>query len=132
MRIQLVILSALLSVSTFASDESEMKSLFAKYDQVMSSKTDQVEDVFTKKFLEENEGKEGFIKKVKSLAKPKLKSVTPPGDVSFKKGLKNDLYFAKYTEKSNIKSQETHGGSQFIVIREEGKLKIDGTISDGE
>lgn len=133
MQIQLIVLSLLLCFSVIASDESEMKLLFTRYDQVMSSLSDQVEDVFSKKFLEENGGKEGFQEKIKGLAKSNFKSMPVAKDLSFKKGVKSDLYFAKYTEKRTEKSLKgSHTGSQFIIVREDGKLKIDGTLSDGE
>ena len=41
--------------------------------------------------------------------------------------------FAKVKEPSSLKSKkESDSHSDFILIRENGKLRIDGTISDGE
>ncbi len=136
MRIQLIILSFLLSFSSFAKTESvEMKELFAKYDQVMDShKVELVDEIFTKKFLEENGGKAEFIEKVKSL--PKLKSLKKvPSEVTWKKGTKDEIFFASVKEPSLMKSKTQkaeHLGSQFVVVKENGKLKIDGTLSDAD
>lgn len=136
MRIQLIFLSLVLSLSSFAASESkEMKELFAKYDEVMDShKVEHVDDIFTKKFLDENGGKAEFIEKVKEL--PLVKSSKKvPSEVTWKKGTKDEIFFASVKEPSIMKSKNQkaeHSGSQFIVVKENGKLKIDGTISDAD
>ena len=66
MRIQLIFFLSLFSIGIQASDEKEMKELFKNYEQVMRHhKTELVDDVFTKKFIKDNGGKEEFVEKVK-------------------------------------------------------------------
>lgn len=123
MRIQLILL-LLFSLSAMASDEKSVNDLFQKYDQVMDQKkVELVDEVFTQKFLKESGGKEEFISKVKEL--PKAKSIRP-SKVSWHKGKKTEMYFARL--KPVEKGKESN--SQFILKKENGKLKIDGTIGD--
>ena len=51
--------------------------------------------------------------------------------MSWKKGLKSEIYFAKVKNLSPNKSKKENEESEFIIMKEDGKLKIDGTISDG-
>ncbi len=116
MRIQLTIFILLFSLSSTASDDKRMKELFQNYDKVMKQhKVELVEDVFSKKFLKDNGGKEEFIEKVKELPKERKKINILK---SWRKTKIADTYFAKIKE------------AQFIIIEEDGKLKIDGTVSD--
>jgi hypothetical protein len=131
MRFQLIALLCIFSFSLHASDDKAMNELFEKYDKVMGQhKVELVDEVFSKKFLTENGGKEEFIAKVKEL--PKVKEKKGLGKLlrKWKRSKVGKIFFA------NVKDEETKAGtpsheSQFIVIEEEGKLKIDGTISDG-
>ena len=131
MRIQLIAILSLLSLSLQASDDKAMKGLFEKYEQVMMDhKVELVDEVFTKKFLADNGGKEEFIAKVKEL--PKIKKKKGLGSLlrNWKKSKVGKIFFANVKDdekKSNTPSHE----SQFVVVEEEGKLKIDGTVSDG-
>lgn len=132
MRVLLIFLSLSFSLIACATPEKEVRSLFMKYDSIMDHhKVELIDDVFTQKFLTESGGKEEFIEKVQSLPKKTTKSEAP--EVTVKKGLKDKIYFAKLKNSTNLKSKdhkEEHGGSQFIIVEEEGKLKIDGTLSD--
>lgn len=128
MRIQLIILLSLFSLSAFAVDDKSMKELFAKYDQVMDQKkTDLIDEVFTKKFIRDSGGKEELTDKIKELSAPPSPSKT---SMSWKKGQKGEVYLAKVKETSTNKMKAGHE-AEFIVITEDGKLKIDGTMSDG-
>lgn len=51
--------------------------------------------------------------------------------MTWKKGLKNEIYFATVKDASPNKSKKDKDEAEFIVMKEDGKLKIDGTISDG-
>lgn len=127
MRIQLVTLLCLFSLNLFASDDKAMKELFDKYDLVMKRhKVELVDEVFSKKFLKDNGGKEEFIAKVQELPKEKrqrLKKLLQ----SWKKSKVGRIFFAKVKDEDNKKAGPE---SQFVIIEEDGKLKIDGTISD--
>lgn len=110
-----------------------MLELFRNYDAIMlKHKVELVDDVFTEKFLKESGGKTEFIEKVKELPKDESKSLKLPA-VSWKKGVKDEIFFASLKENSSDKkSSASSSGSRFIVVRENGKLKIDGTMSDAE
>lgn len=130
MRIQLVFL-LLFSMSAFASDESDMQELFKKYDLVMDyKKVEYIDEIFTDRFLKSSGGKEEFIEKVKDLTTPSDKSLIPKTTMSWKKGQKEGFFFATLKEVSSNKAKPSSHGTQFIVIKENGKLKIDGTLSD--
>ena len=121
MRFQLVFFILISSMLAFGStqEDSEVNELFKKYDLVMKErKTEYIDDVFSQKFLKQNGGKQAFAEKLKEL--PFEKS-TPPR-IKWKKGQKDSIYLAKF--------KDSH--SQFILVKESGKIKIDGTISDGE
>lgn len=121
MRFQLMLFTMLFSFTAFGSEDKEIKELFKSYDEVMSGKkADKIDEIFTKKFLEGAGGRSSFVSKVKQL-KPEPKAVKQA--ISWKKGRKGDVYYAKLDKKS---------GTQFIVIKESGKLKIDGTIGDDQ
>jgi hypothetical protein len=131
MRFQLILWS-ILAFNLHAMDEKSMHELLKKYDQVMDhQKIELIEEVFSKKFLKISGGKEEFIEKLKGLEPLSQKSL-PKRKVSWKKGVKDEIYFVKVTDLTNKKSKDKAHSTEFIVIEEEGKLKIDGTISDGE
>lgn len=132
MRIQLIIFFLFVG-QAFASSDREMLELFQKYDAVMlRHKVELVDDVFTKKFLKESGGKAEFIEKVKELPKDETKSMKLPA-VSWKKGAKDEIFFANLKDNSGDKKKSKgDSGNRFIIIREDGKLKIDGTMSDAD
>lgn len=130
MRIQLVFFLLLFSVNTLASDDKSMQELFNKYDAVMDQKKiDLIDEVFTEKFIKSSGGKKELIEKIRELPEP----IAPnESEVRWKKGLKGKIYFAKIEEKTSGKKKAKTESSQFIVVEEKGKLKIDGTISDDQ
>ena len=132
MRIQLIILTFILSLSALAVDDKSMRELFRNCDLVMDDKKiELIDDVFTKKFIKESGGKEELIEKIKGLTSPsKQKSTSQPPQVSWKKGQKGQVYLAKL--KSSNKSSKSEGESEFIILIEDGKPKIDGTMSDAD
>lgn len=131
MRIQLILLVALFAFSAIASEDKAIKDLFKKYDQVMDHKqTALIDEVFTKNFIKSSGGKEELIQKIKELPKVDQKSI-PKMDVSWKKGAKDEVYFATLKETSNLKSKHSESSSEFIILKEDGKLKINGTLGDG-
>ena len=128
MRIQLIILFSLISLSAFAVDDKSMQELFTKYDSVMDQKkVDLIDEVFTQKFIRDSGGKQELTDKIKELTTPPSQSKTK---MSWKKGQKGEVYLAKVKEISANKMKAGHE-SEFIVIIEDGKPKIDGTMSDG-
>lgn len=131
MRIQLILTFILISFNAFATDDKSMQDLFSKYDSVMDhKKIELIDEVFTQKFIKEAGGKEELIEKIKELSPSNQKSVQKT-KMSWKKGLKNEIYFATVKNLSPNKSKKENHESEFIVMKEDGKLKIDGTISDG-
>jgi hypothetical protein len=108
-----------------------MQDLFSKYDLVMDhKKIELIDEVFTQKFIKEAGGKEELIEKIKELSPSKEKNAQKT-KMSWKKGLKSEIYFAKVKNLSPNKSKKESEESEFIIMKEDGKLKIDGTISDG-
>jgi len=128
MRLQLILLFSLLSSHLYAYDDKSMSDLFAKYEQIMSyHHTELVDEVFTKKFLKDNGGKDEFIEKVKDLPLKKEKKGLGKLLDRWKKSKMKNMFFAKIKSRSS-----SHHETNFIVVEEDGKLKIDGTVSDGE
>ncbi|MES2527395.1 MAG: hypothetical protein V4598_09915 [Bdellovibrionota bacterium] len=132
MRFQLIVLM-FLSANAFSASDKEMDELFRKYDSVMiGHKVELIDEVFTRKFLESAGGKKEFSEGVKELPKSPLKTLAAP-KISWKKGLKDELWLAKRAESSDKKNgKDVPSGNQFIIVKENGKLKIDGTMSDAE
>ncbi len=126
-----ILLTLLLSFAVnmaYASDEKAIKELIKNYDKVMTEhQTELVDEVFTKKFLSESGGKEEFIEKIKELPKVKKKSKIKRILESWKKSKVGNMLVAKVRKDVSTKSS-----SNFVIVEEEGKLKIDGTISDDE
>lgn len=134
MRFQLITLLCLISISAFATDDKRMQELFEKYDRVVNEhQTELVDEVFTQKFLKENGGKEEFIAKVKELPKVKKKKGLRKLLQNWKKSKVGKIFFAKVKDEGDPERPQKHPvESQFVILEEEGKLKIDGTVSDGE
>ncbi len=131
MRIQLILTFIFFTFNAFATDDKSMQELFSKYDSVMDhKKIELIDEVFTQKFIKEAGGKEELIEKIKDLS-PKTQKSQQKTKMSWKKGLKNEVYFATVKNLSPNKSKKENHESEFIVMKEDGKLKIDGTISDG-
>lgn len=132
MRIQLILVSLLISLTAFGSDDKSMKELFAKYDQVMDQKkVEFIDEIFSQKFIKSSGGKEELISKIKELPTKNEKVAPAAPSLSWRRGAKNEIFFAKVKEASSDKSKKDDHGSEFIVIKEDGKLKIDGTLGDG-
>lgn len=133
MHIQLIILLSLFAGNVFAVDDKSMQELFARYNAVMDmKKVELIDEVFTERFIKGSGGKDELIEKIKDLPTPANKSLLPKLKMSWKKGVKGGVYLAKVKEASLEKSKksEVHE-TEFIVVKEDGKLKIDGTLSDG-
>lgn len=132
MRIQLIILCLSFAFNVFASEDSDMQELFKKYDLVMDhKKIELIDEVFTEHFIKGSGGKEDLILKIKDLNVPTEKSLMPKTTMTWKKGQKENFYFANLKEVSMNKGKSQSHEAQFIVVKENGKLKIDGTLSDG-
>ncbi|GEM_PF-1193560 len=136
MQVQLIalLLGLCLSMNVIASDEKEAATLFKQYSKVMDlHKTELIEEVFTEKYIKSAGGKKELIEKIKELPILKSANIATP-EVKIQQGVKSpDIIFAKVKEKSSLKNnKESFSHSDFILVRENGKLKIDGTISDGE
>ena len=130
MRFQIIIKTLLifiLSFSAFASSDKEMQELVEKYEEVTKyHKVELVDEVFTQHFLNENGGKDKFIAKVKSVPKAKKNKEQGPLIKKWKKSKVGKFFSAK------VKGQEANSSNtEFIIKEEDGKLKIDGTLSDG-
>lgn len=133
MRLQIALLTLITSALCFASPEKEVTDLFAKYDLIVKEhKFDLVDEVFTQKFLKDVGGKEEFIQNIKEFPKENEKSRALPDKIKWKKGTKDEIFFAKKVQSSNLKSKTgvEPSGPSFVIVKENGKLKIDGTISD--
>jgi hypothetical protein len=130
MRIQTTIakllLVCLISVSAFGQTiEKDMRKLFDKYDQVMNQqKVELIDEVFTKKFLESHGGKDAFVEKVKTLPYIKPKKGVAKAFARLKKSKVGKFFTVKDKQDGDV-------SKEFIVKEEDGKLKIDGTLSDG-
>ena len=132
MRIQLILSCLIFAMNAFAVDDKSMQDLFRKYDLVMDQKqVELIDEVFTQKFINSSGGKKELIQKIKELPTPSQKNLPPSSKLSWKKGIKGEIYFAKVKPVSSNKSKESASDSEFIILNEDGKLKIDGTISDG-
>lgn len=132
MRIQLILILALFSFNISASDDQAMKELFHKYDLVMDQKkVELIDEVFTKNFIKGSGGKEELISKIKELPASNEKSLHK-NTMSWKKGQKGEIYLAKVKESSVHKNKKQSHEAEFVVLKEDGKLKINGTLSDGD
>lgn len=121
----------MLSLSAYSASDKEMKDLIQKYDQVMEQKkTELVDEVFTQRFLRNSGGKKEFIEKVKELPSPTKEEKDLK--VTWKKGVKDKIYFAKLVGPQDKKSKKEASHTEFIVVEENGKLKIDGQVGDAQ
>jgi len=133
MHLLLILLLTLNISSTHASDEKAIKELFDKYERVMSEqKTELIDDVFTKKFIREGGGKEEFIEKIKELPKAKKKTKLKRILERWKKSKIGNMFIAKVKKDTHNSKNSEPTSSNFVLIEEDGKLKIDGTVSDDE
>jgi hypothetical protein len=134
MRIQIILFVTLLT-SVAHAGEKEMRHLFNKYDAIMlRHRVEHVDSVFTKAFLDAHGGREEFIAMVRELPKDDSKSLVAP-QFTWKKSTEEEVFFATlkpldYSHNFKSKTSESHSGTQFIIVKEKGKLKIDGTVSD--
>ncbi len=123
MYIQLSILAGLLctTLAWAQPQQTEMKELFAKYDQIIEGKKDvKALDVFTKKFVDEAGGE-------KSLTEGWDKTKKVVYDLSIKPSRSNkDLAYIQRVPAGS--KQKAH--SSFIVVKEQGQWRIEGTIED--
>jgi hypothetical protein len=130
MRFQVTFFMLFISFYAFGVDDQSMNELFQKYDSIMDhKKIELIDEVFTKKFIKGSGGKKELINKIKSLPESLVQSQTT---MSWKKGNKGEIYLATLKEKSLNKKISSSSEAEFIVIKENGKLKIDGTISDAQ
>lgn len=124
MRIQLVLISMLVSLHALAVDEKSMQELFKKYDIVIDDKkTELIDDIFTEKFIKDSGGKTQLAQKIKEMSGPKSKS-----EVNWQKGHKDEIYLAKVKFVGDKSSKV----STFRVIEVKGKPKIDGMVNDAD
>jgi hypothetical protein len=132
MHLRLIML-LLFTFSALASSDKEMADLFKKYDAVMMAhKVELIDEVFTQKFLVSAGGKKEFSEGVKELPKSDEKFLSAPV-ITWKKGVKDEIWLVKRkVETKKKKGPPTESGNQFIIVKENGKLKIDGTMSDAE
>jgi hypothetical protein len=91
-----------------------------------------VDEVFTKKFLQDSGGKAEFVEKIKQLPKQDNKMIMQDG-IELQKGNRNEVYFVQLKSAGQKKRgpKQPHS-TQFIVVKEDGKFKIDGTLSDAD
>lgn len=128
MRIQLILFFILFSLKSFAVDDKSIQDLFKKYDQVMDQKkTELIDEVFSQKFIKDSGGKQELIDKIKDLTVPPSPQETK---VTWKKG-KGELILARSQSASSNKSKQK-STTEYIVVIENGKPKIDGTLSDAD
>lgn len=128
MRIYLITLLCFFSLSASAKDDKSIQDLFKKYDAVMDmKKVELIDEVFSEKFIKTSGGKKELTQKIKELETPPS---LPKTRVSWKKGNKGKIYLATVKDLSSQKSKTEKHETEFIVIEEDGKLKIDGTLGD--
>lgn len=130
MKMKITLTLFLYSLSVLAEvDNKSMQELFKKYDRIVTNhEVALIEEVFSKDFLKGDAAKTDLIEKIKSI--PKGEKALPVDTMTWKKGVKGKMYFAKLKIPAVKKEKESE--AEFIVIEENGKPKIDGTISDGE
>jgi hypothetical protein len=131
MHLQLALLVLLLGAAPArARDDASVRELFRKYDQVMDEKkVELIDDVFSSRFLKESGGRTELVEKIRELASPPAKRETA---VTWRKGTKGEIYFARPRDAGEKAKAPESGSSEFVIVNEDGKLKIDGTMSDGE
>jgi hypothetical protein len=129
MQIQLIVLSLLFSLNAFAVDDKAIQDLFKKYDQVMNQKkVELIDEVFSKKFIKDSGGKKKVIEDINSF--PASPPALVPSTITWKKG-KGEMYLAQMKKNSPDKSMNS-AKTEFIIVIEDSKPKVEGTISDPE
>jgi hypothetical protein len=133
MQLHLKIILGLISIPlVFGSDlstDQSMNDLFRKYEMVMDQKkTEYIDQVFSKRFIKESGGKKLLVKKI--LNGPSPLTPQPQLKWTLKKGAKSDLYLAKVSEINPEKITQKKAEAEFIIIKEDGVFKIEGTLSD--
>jgi hypothetical protein len=107
------------SLSAFGQSDADFKKLFTEYVEVISgNKPALMDEVFTQKFLKEAGGEKSLLSKIKS---DKDKSKVDLSKLKWRKGRSGQSYFVKLDPAST---------SDIVVKKENGKLKIDQTLSD--
>ena len=125
MRVQLMLILLLFSLPTHSSKEKELTLLFEKYQSVMTNKKiELIDDVFSSKFLKDNGGKKELIEKIRELNVDKKQ---PAPKLSTRKGLLDEIYFIKLVPAGKNQADVSN---EFIIKKENGKYKIDGTMTD--
>jgi hypothetical protein len=133
MQLYLKIILGIISIPlVFGSDlstDQSLNDLFRKYEMVMDQKkTEYIDQVFSKRFIKESGGKKILEKKI--LQGPSTLAPKPKLKWALTKGTKSDLYLAKVSEVNSKKISEEKSEAEFIIIREDGIFKIEGTLSD--
>jgi hypothetical protein len=131
MRIQLVFILFFTSLTLFADDNSSIELLLKRYESIMDEKKIEfIDEVFTKNFIKESGGKKELIKKIiQQKNDSEIKQNYAKSQVKWKKEPKNRFYLVRLEEFKSLRGKSNE--AEFIVIRENGKLKIEGTLSDG-
>ena len=125
MYIQLSILAGILCTTLALAQpkQEEIKQLFAKYEQIIEGKKDvKVHDVFTKKFVSEAGGEKSLLE-----GWEKEKKVVYDLNIKPSRNNKDRVYVQRIPAGSK---QKAH--SSFIVVKEKGHWRIEGTIGDEE
>lgn len=125
MYIQLSIIAGLLctTLAWAQPKQEEIKQLFAKYEQIIEGKKDvKIHDVFTKKFVKEAGGEKALFD-----GWEKEKKMSYDLNIKPSRNNKDRVYVQRVPAGSKQKSH-----SSFIVVREAGKWRIEGTIGDEE
>lgn len=125
MYIQLSILAGILCTTLALAQpkQEEIKKLFAKYEQIIEGKKDvKVHDVFTKRFVSESGGEKSLLE-----GWEKEKKVVYDLNIKPSRRNKDRVYVQRVPAGSK---QKPH--SSFIVVKEKGQWRIEGTIGDEE
>jgi hypothetical protein len=125
MHIQLGIVAALLCTTLAWADpkQGEIKKLFAKYEQIVEGKKDvKIHDVFTKKFVTEAGGEKSLLEGWEKEKKGQYDLTIKPS-----RNNRNRVYVQRVPAGSK---QKPH--SSFVVVKEQGQWRIEGTIGDEE
>jgi hypothetical protein len=113
--------------------DNRLDILFENYEKIMNHhQIELVDEVFSQKFLKENGGKEEFISKVKELPPPKKQKKIRRFLQKWQSSKVGKVIFAKVKDDSSEEKNKQSSESQFVIVEEDGKLKIDGTMSDGQ
>lgn len=129
MRIQIVFLSLLFLSPAWSYKDSVVDDLFRKYDLLFyDKKVELIDEIFTKKFIQSSGGKSELVQKIKELSADETRSES---SVQWKESKTKNKYLARMKTTSFFKGQVKSRETEFVIIKENGILKIDGTISDG-